>query len=101
MATQPQPTQPMSKQGGLVSQVRTKLTTKHGWVGDYDYSWLCLPSLPFGNNSKTRRPPPFYALDAELPLLVAIATGLQHALAMLAGEYFISSSNSSSHRMQG
>ena len=29
--------------------------------------------------------PPFYALDSELPLLLALACGLQHALAMLAG----------------
>jgi hypothetical protein len=31
------------------------------------------------------RPPPFYALDADLPLVLAITSGLQHALAMLAG----------------
>lgn len=29
--------------------------------------------------------PPFYALDDELPLFLAITSGLQHALAMLAG----------------
>lgn len=29
--------------------------------------------------------PPFYALDADLPLVLAISSGLQHALAMLAG----------------
>ena len=63
--------------------VKHKLTTRRGWLGDYDYAWLCLPSLPFATRSK--RPPPFYALDAELPLTLAIFTGLQHALAMLAG----------------
>ncbi|KAG1731130.1 permease family-domain-containing protein [Suillus lakei] len=49
-----------------------KWTTKHGWFGDYDYRWLCLPSLP----SARRKQPPFYGIDDELPL---------HALAMLAG----------------
>lgn len=29
--------------------------------------------------------PPFYALDVDLPLILAISSGLQHALAMLAG----------------
>jgi len=29
--------------------------------------------------------PPFYGLDEELPLILAISSGLQHALAMLAG----------------
>jgi hypothetical protein len=42
-----------------------------------------MPILPFGK--KKFRQPPFYALDAELPLVLAIASGLQHALAMLAG----------------
>ena len=34
---------------------------------------------------QARRNPPFYALDADLPLVLAISSGLQHALAMLAG----------------
>jgi hypothetical protein len=65
----------------VFSDVRRKVTTKHGWLGDYDYQWLCLPSLPTGK----RRQPPFYGLDDELPLVLAMASGLQHALAMLAG----------------
>ncbi|OSX59621.1 hypothetical protein POSPLADRAFT_1150709 [Postia placenta MAD-698-R-SB12] len=72
--------------------VYDKVTTKHGWVGDYDYAWLCTPTLPFswppGRRSKgkqRKRAPPFYALDSELPILLAFTSGLQHALAMLAG----------------
>ena len=65
-----------------VRKYKTKVSTREGWLGDYDYAWLCTPSLP---RMKTRRLPPFYALDAELPILLAIACGLQHALAMLAG----------------
>ncbi|KAG1784785.1 xanthine uracil permease [Suillus plorans] len=63
------------------SVVRQKVTTKHGWFGDYDYRWLCLPSLPTARSKQ----PPFYGIDDELPLVLAIASGLQHALAMLAG----------------
>ena len=64
-----------------------KLTTKEGWVGGYDYAWLCSPSLPFsfGGGKAKRRMPPFYPLESDLPILLAIACGLQHALAMLAG----------------
>lgn len=76
----------------LFSHSYTKVTTRHGWVGDYDYAWLCSPSLPFSFKSRgggtagpERRAPPFYALDSELPLLLAMTCGLQHALAMLAG----------------
>lgn len=61
--------------------VRHKVTTKHGWLGDYDYRWLCLPSLP----TARRKQPPFYGIDDELPLVLAMTSGLQHALAMLAG----------------
>ncbi|KAF8490204.1 hypothetical protein JB92DRAFT_2835896 [Gautieria morchelliformis] len=42
---------------------------------DYGYAWLCLPTLPF-----TRRARAFYALDDELPLVLAVASGLQHGL---------------------
>ncbi|CCL99902.1 uncharacterized protein FIBRA_01927 [Fibroporia radiculosa] len=73
------------------AHVYDKLTTKHGWVGEYDYAWLCTPTLPFsvsrrGAKGKQRkRSPPFYALDSELPILLSFTSGLQHALAMLAG----------------
>jgi hypothetical protein len=66
--------------------LRSKLASRHGWLGDYNYSWLCTPSLPFLHGSGTRRrAPPFYGLDDDLPLLLAIVAGFQHALAMLAG----------------
>ncbi|KAG6845537.1 hypothetical protein H0H87_007781 [Tephrocybe sp. NHM501043] len=62
--------------------LKRKMLTREGWIGDYDYTWLCTPALPFLSKP---RPPPFYALDADLPLVLAISSGLQHALAMLAG----------------
>ncbi|KAF9035931.1 xanthine/uracil permease [Panaeolus papilionaceus] len=62
---------------------KCKLTTRQGWFGDYDYAWLCTPTLPF--MKQKRRLPPFYALDQDLPLILAISSGLQHSLAMLAG----------------
>ncbi|KAF8967473.1 xanthine/uracil permease [Flammula alnicola] len=64
-------------------RIKRKLTTKDGWIGDYDYAWLCTPKLPF--MKQENRAPPFYSLDADLPLILAISSGLQHALAMLAG----------------
>lgn len=70
---------------GRVSRVHSKVTTRHGWLGDYDYAWLCMPTLPWGRKKGSKVAPPFYALDSELPILLAAASGLQHALAMLAG----------------
>ncbi|KAJ7469021.1 xanthine/uracil permease [Mycena latifolia] len=63
-----------------VSRIKHKLLTRDGWIGANDYAWFCTPSLPC-SVSKPRLPP-FYALDDELPVVLAIATGLQHALAM-------------------
>ncbi|KAF8963237.1 permease family-domain-containing protein [Flammula alnicola] len=84
-ATPPPQVHESGKRGvqGTLDLVKHKIFTREGWFGDYDYGWLCTPTLPFMKSK--RKPPPFYALDAELPLAVAIATGLQHALAMLAG----------------
>lgn len=66
-----------------VAVIGKKVTTRHGWIGNYDYAWLCTPSIPFFR--KRHVSPPFYGLESEIPLLVAITCGLQHALAMLAG----------------
>ncbi|KIM38722.1 hypothetical protein M413DRAFT_19962 [Hebeloma cylindrosporum] len=77
---------PKSKLNALRSKaerIKRKATTKDGWIGDYDYAWLCTPRLPFMKQGNKQ--PPFYALDADLPLILAISSGLQHALAMLAG----------------
>ncbi|KAJ7057397.1 xanthine/uracil permease [Mycena amicta] len=82
-ATDQQPTPP--PRPSMLESAKEKVTTRHGWLGDYDYAWLCTPTLPFGNLSSKSRQPPFYALHEEMPLILAISTGLQHALAMLAG----------------
>ncbi|KAF9427356.1 hypothetical protein BGZ76_002370 [Entomortierella beljakovae] len=61
-----------------------KLSTKEGWFGDYDYGFLCTPTIPCMNRKKNRQPP-FFGLKTKLPLLLAIVMGFQHSLAMIAG----------------
>lgn len=68
---------------GRVQHTVEKITTKDGWIGDYDFVWLCAPGLPWGGPKKRSKAPPFYALDADLPILLAIVVGFQHALAMV------------------
>ncbi len=81
------------------SRFAKKFMTRDGWLGDYDYGWcvfqfmcaiprfnppagsVCLPCHTRNRNE----PPPFYALDQDLPLILAISSGFQHSLAMLAG----------------
>ena len=87
LSTHPELDTPSSSLHARASKLRRKVTTRNGWFGDYNYAWLCTPTLPFhfGKSKPRRRMPPFYALDSDLPLLLAMTCGLQHALAMLAG----------------
>ncbi|KAF9370407.1 hypothetical protein CPB97_002758 [Podila verticillata] len=62
--------------------VQQSLGTRSGWFGDYDYGFLCMPTLP---GFTVPRIPPFFGLRDKLPLLLAIIMGLQHSLAMIAG----------------
>lgn len=60
-----------------------RFTTKDGLVGDYDYAFLFKPNLPF--LKKEKRAAPFFGLNTNMPILLALLLGFQHALAMLAG----------------
>ncbi|KAF8975917.1 hypothetical protein BGZ46_008737 [Entomortierella lignicola] len=62
--------------------VKDSVGSRRGWFGDYDYNFLCLPTLP---GISTPKMPPFFGLKDRLPLLLAIIMGFQHALAMIAG----------------
>ena len=82
------PTEPSPTNGGgfrsKLSAFVHKITTKEGWVGDYDCAWLCLPTLPVAMKAQSkRRLLPFYSLHADLPILLVLSCGLQHALAMI------------------
>jgi len=52
-------------------------------VGDYDYAFLFTPNLPLMR--KSRRPAPFFGLNEDMPVVLALLLGFQHALSMLAG----------------
>jgi hypothetical protein len=44
--TQPEPVAPMGRISVVSSKLKaakTKVSTKAGWVGDFDYKWLCMP----------------------------------------------------------
>ncbi|TIA87295.1 hypothetical protein E3P99_03258 [Wallemia hederae] len=74
----------------LAKTTARKLTTKSGWLGDrsYNYANLFLPQFPYTLTKQQRkvlRPSPFFSLDSNLPILILLITGLQHALACLAG----------------
>lgn len=64
------------------------VTTKDGWLGDYDYGFLCMPRIPF--LAKRTNTPPFFGLNTNLPILLAIFLGFQHCLAMVSGVVTVS-----------
>ncbi|GKZ20571.1 hypothetical protein AbraIFM66951_005896 [Aspergillus brasiliensis] len=69
------------------SDVRRRLvktfTTREGLIGDYDYAYLFTPNIPF--ITKKRSSAPFFGLEDNVPIVLAMLLGLQHALAMLGG----------------
>ncbi|KAK6200966.1 uric acid-xanthine permease [Scheffersomyces amazonensis] len=60
-----------------------KWTTKEGLLGDYDYSYLFVPDVPFF--AKEPKTQPFFGLNSEMPIVLGLILGFQHSLAMLAG----------------
>ena len=61
------------------------LFTYEGLIGTgVDYKSLFTPSIPF-TRFKQSKPPQFFGLNDELPLLLALLLGFQHALSMMGG----------------
>ena len=59
------------------------LTSRDAWLGDYDYWYLITPNIyPFNKRYK-QNAIPFYGLNDEVPILLTIILGLQHALIMI------------------
>ncbi|GFN16487.1 hypothetical protein AtubIFM54640_002339 [Aspergillus tubingensis] len=59
------------------------LTSRDGWIGDYDYMYLITPNIYPLNKRYKGAEPPFYGLNDEVPILLTIILGLQHALTMI------------------
>ncbi|GES56829.1 purine permease [Aspergillus terreus] len=59
------------------------LTSRDGWVGDYDYLYLITPNIWPLNKKYEGTDPPFYGLNDEVPILLTLILGLQHALTMI------------------
>lgn len=64
-------------------RVLRKWTTREGFFGDYDYSYLFVPDVPF--SKKEPKTQPFFGLNSDMPVFLGALLGLQHSLAMLAG----------------
>ncbi|KAI9731067.1 MAG: hypothetical protein M1818_007924 [Claussenomyces sp. TS43310] len=63
--------------------LRWYFTSRKGWIGDYDYLYLITPNIwPLNRKYKDYKAP-FYGLNDEVPILLTLILGLQHALTMI------------------
>ncbi|KAK4942610.1 hypothetical protein LTR10_017739 [Elasticomyces elasticus] len=69
--------------GQKASQLKAYLTSKEAWLGDYDYWYLVTPNIPPFNRRYRDKAIPFYGLNDQVPILLTIILGLQHALTMI------------------
>ncbi|RJE21820.1 purine permease [Aspergillus sclerotialis] len=63
--------------------LRRYFTTWDGWIGNYDYAYLITPNIWPLNKRYRDFEAPFYGLNDEVPILLTIILGLQHALTMI------------------
>jgi NCS2 family nucleobase:cation symporter-2 len=69
----------------ILKRIIRSVTTRDGLVGDYDYAALFRPNLPFMGRKGVSTASPFFGLNDNMPVFLAMLLGFQHALAMLAG----------------
>lgn len=67
------------------TQIKNKLTTRAGLIGDYDFGALFTPRVPCIPAKSAARRGIFFGLNDNLPVLVAALVGLTHALASAGG----------------
>jgi xanthine/uracil permease len=65
------------------SYLKHYLTSREGWVGDYDYLYLLTPNIWPLNRKYCDYEAPFYGLNDQVPILLTIILGFQHALSMV------------------
>jgi NCS2 family nucleobase:cation symporter-2 len=77
-----------------LNSIYNKFFTKDGWLGDYDYAFLCMPTIPC-LGKKSSRQPPFFGLKTKLPVLLAIVMGMPSPSCFSALLFFFSKDHSS------
>ncbi|KAM0747519.1 Xanthine/uracil permease [Meredithblackwellia eburnea MCA 4105] len=77
-AVDSRPASPINTSQGLKLPNFRQIGTRDFWLGDYNYAALV---NPFKRDQEI----PFYGPDEQLPVVLALLLGLQHALAMVGG----------------
>lgn len=70
-----------------LNSIYNKFFTRDGWLGDYDYAFLCMPTIPCLGKKSTRQPP-FFGLKTKLPVLLATVMGKQSSTCFFCFSFF-------------
>ncbi|KAH8690465.1 putative purine permease [Talaromyces proteolyticus] len=65
------------------SYLKLYFSSRDGWIGDYDYMYLITPNIWPLNKKYKDFETPFYGLNDQVPILLTIILGLQHALTLV------------------
>ncbi|CDK29498.1 unnamed protein product [Kuraishia capsulata CBS 1993] len=71
------------KAQNTVNSVYTKLTTRHGWFGDYDYVYLFTPDIWPLNKKFRDYEQPYFGINDDVPILLTLLLGVQHCLTLI------------------
>ncbi|KAG9906850.1 hypothetical protein KCU81_g9960, partial [Aureobasidium melanogenum] len=58
------------------------VSSKEGWLGDYDYLYLITPNISPVNRKSRNYAMPFYGLNNKVPIFLTLILGFQYALTM-------------------
>lgn len=60
-----------------------KVSTKDGWIGDYDYAYMFTPDIWPLNKKYHDYRQPFFAVNEDLPILLMLLLGFQHSFTLI------------------
>ncbi|KAH3666581.1 hypothetical protein OGAPHI_003437 [Ogataea philodendri] len=67
----------------LLSSFWKQVSTREGWIGEYNYAHLFTPDIwPFNKNFENYQPP-YFGINDKIPILLTIILGLQHCLTLI------------------
>lgn len=67
----------------FATKLQYKLTTRDGWLGDYNYGHMFTPDIWPLNRKYKDFQQPFFAVDEELPIVLMLILGFQHAFTLI------------------
>lgn len=71
------------KKDAWYGRLYNKVTTKEGWLGNYNYSYMFTPDIYPFNRKFSEHLLPFFEIDEEIPIILMVLLGFQHAFTLI------------------